>query len=205
MIESTNRQSALEWSVALIAAIDCLAVAFLFSLNQSTLPGNSFSNLWPIPGLYFLELVALAVLALVSVSIHNTSQSLFWHSFPWFAAGIMLAFVVLGAWSIGSFLIPALLAFLLKGLLVDLRVFQNGSLNYITYLLVSVILLALAILGAWSIGSGLIILVLLAVIILLLLVEVKLAKDMAWRHLGLFLLAGFGQTLLMYLLVLPHL
>ena len=44
-----------------------------------------------------------------------------WNALPWAVAGITLAFVILGGFSIGFFLIPAFLSFTTTGVLVDLQ------------------------------------------------------------------------------------
>jgi hypothetical protein len=95
--------------VAFIGAINCVVVPSQFS-NQRPL--------FPFPGLYLIEIVLLGILVLAIVVLQPE-----WNGrekqIPWIAAGILLAFVILGAWTIGFFLIPALIAFLLVGILAD--------------------------------------------------------------------------------------
>lgn len=205
MNQSTKRQHRLTWVAVWIAALDCLVVAITFSLSQTNLPGNTFSDLWPTPALYFFELVALAVLSLFAVPNLFSQDSESWQSFPWIAAGIMLTFVVLGAFSIGLFLVPALLALMLIAVLAEARNDQYEPLNHFAYLLLSLFLLALVIIGTWSLGSSLTIVVLAAGVVLLLLAAPRLAQDTIWRNLSFFFIGGFSQTLMMYILLQPHL
>lgn len=104
-----------EWLAALVGAINCILVPALFAQ-----PGGMD---FPFPGLYFIEIAALGVLVLGFIAL-RPRLSLRWNALPWLAAGIVLAFVILGGFSIGPFLIPALLAFIATGILVD---WQTGG------------------------------------------------------------------------------
>ncbi len=205
MDSKSNYQRSLELVAAFIGAVDCLAVVILFSVSQASFPGSRFSDLWPIPGFYFLEISALAILMLVAVSGQRFPASSFWQNSPWIAAGILLAFVVLGAWTIGFFLLPALLAFLALGLLVDSRSQQGFSRKQVAYLITGVILTVLALLGAWSRGILFLVPLLLAILGTALIVDARLAGSRFVNRLVSFLIAGFGQALLIYLLLLPNL
>lgn len=102
-----------EWLAALVGVINCLLVPALFAQQ----------NAFPLPALYFLEiaLAGASVMALVALSRDDKAAGM---PIPWIAAGILLAFVILGGFSIGPFLIPAFLAFVLVGLLRDA---QSGA------------------------------------------------------------------------------
>jgi hypothetical protein len=106
----TSVMRAGEWIAALIGAVNCILVSMLFARSA----GADF----PFPALYLIEIALVGVLVLMFVAarpgLKGRSSAL-----PWVAAGIMLAFVVLGGFSIGPFLIPAFLAFLVTGILVD--------------------------------------------------------------------------------------
>ncbi len=107
---STHKSSMLrplEWLAALIGAINCILVPGLFAQQ-----GRSF----PLPFLYFLEIILLGVLVLLFVARRPQLDDR-WHALPWAAAGVILAFVILGGFSIGFFLIPALIAFIVVGVL----------------------------------------------------------------------------------------
>jgi len=201
MLRSKSRQHKLIWISAWIAALDCLAVALLFSMSQSTIPGDTFSNLWPTPGLYFIELAILAVLVLSAVPNLISSTTVFWLPLPWIAAGIMLAFVILGALSIGPFLVPALLAFMLIAILTETGRARFEPLNHFAYLLLSLFVLALLIIGTWSLSSSLTILALAAGIVIFSLAAALLPQENVLGKLSFFFIGGFFQTLLMYILL----
>lgn len=126
----TDFRRVLEWLAALIAAINCIAVPLLFAQPQ----GQNF----PFPGLYFIEIAVLGLIILVFVTLRPRLGS-HWNALPWVAAGIILAFVVLGGFSIGPYLIPALIAFVATGVFVDL---QTGGFaaRRLGYLLVAAVM-----------------------------------------------------------------
>jgi len=96
--------------LAIVGVVNCIVVPFLFATNQS--------ELFPLPGLYFIEIALSGVLGLISV-VTEHYEDWRWRIVPWIVAGILLAFVLLGGFSIGFFLIPATLAFLAVGFLGD--------------------------------------------------------------------------------------
>ena len=99
-----------EWLLATVGVVNCIVVPFLFAQNQS--------DLFPLPGLYFIEIALSGVLGLISV-VNEHHEDSRWQMIPWIVAGILLAFVLLGGFSIGFFLIPATVAFLGIGILGD--------------------------------------------------------------------------------------
>jgi len=101
-----------EWAAALIGAVNCILVPAAFAPSQSTL--------FPLPGLYFVQILILGLGVLAFVAGRPNVKPR-WLALPWVAAGLVLAFVVLGGFSIGPFLIPAFLAFVATGVLVDLQ------------------------------------------------------------------------------------
>ena len=192
----------LEWIAALTGALDCLAVAILFSLNQST-PGDPFANLWPVPGLYFLELIALAALAIAFVAKEAFPSITPSGQIPWISAGILVAFVILGAWSIGPFLLPALLSFLMLGILGDFSSHPNTNRAILPVLLLTLLILSLAIFGAWSLQSPLIVTITILVIglLVILLLDSLIMKNAVFRQLAYLVIGGFAQTLVIYLFI----
>ena len=106
----------LEWLAALAGAITCTIVPLLFAR-----PGG-----WdfPFPGLYFIEIALVGVSVLGYVALRPRLYRV-WDAIPWSAAGIILAFVILGGFSIGPSLIPTLVAFLAVGILAGM---QSGTL-----------------------------------------------------------------------------
>lgn len=118
-----------EWLSALVGAANCILVPAIFAQSPSAL--------FPFPGLYFVQivLIGLGVLAFVAARPNMKPR---WVALPWTAAGVILAFVVLGGFSIGPYLIPAFLAFVATGVLVDLQ--TGGSMGrHLGYLLVAAV------------------------------------------------------------------
>jgi len=98
------------WLAALVGAVVCVLAPLLFAQQQN--------GLWPLPGLYFVQIALVGVLVLLFVAAGwGLKAGRRW--LPWAAAGILLAFVILGGFSIGPFLLPAFAAFALLGILVD--------------------------------------------------------------------------------------
>lgn len=117
----TNRPRRIaQWLLAILGAVNCIVIPMMFA---------SQTPLFPAPGLYLIEIALVGVLGLVSVvsEYHDHPR---WQMVPWLAAGILLAFVVLGGFSIGFFLIPATLAFLIVGVLENRRA-ERGLVHHL--------------------------------------------------------------------------
>lgn len=129
------RKSTLEIILALIGAINCFAVPIIYAFSAQTNPPSNFFSLFelPTPGLYFIELVLIGVLGLLAGIKKQHQPSVFWSVIPWISSGILLTFVILGAWTIGFFLIPAMIAFLVLGILVDRRLKGEIALHVIYF------------------------------------------------------------------------
>jgi hypothetical protein len=123
-----NVKRLLEWIAAAIGAITCAVVPFLFVTNQQPL--------FPLPGLYFIEIMLLGLLVLVATAARPTRWG---NLMPWVAAGVLLAFVILGGFSIGPPLIPALVTFVIVGVLADWQTGGNMALHLALFLSVAVI------------------------------------------------------------------
>jgi hypothetical protein len=182
--------------LGLVGAADCIAVAAIFGLQPA--PGSDF---WLLPGLYFLQVGLLGLITLFSLTRAVNQPDTIWRGIPWISTGILFALVVLGAWSIGPFLIPAALAFLIAGLILDLR-HSEAALTYIFLALLAGLLLVYAILGAWSMQGFIIPSTLLfSVVALFLFIR---HREHALQNFLLFFTGGMLQVLIMYLLLGLH-
>lgn len=74
---------------------------------------NMQQEMWPLPGLYFAEVALAGLIAAALAADHGPPAILT----MWIISGVMLAFTYLGAFSIGPFLAPAFLLFLIAALL----------------------------------------------------------------------------------------
>jgi hypothetical protein len=103
-----------EWTSAVIGAAVCLIVVLVFSSQQA-------SDLWPLPGLYFIEITLLAIFGAASRILAANQTNPILRAAPWITAGVLFPFVILGIFSIGLFILPAMLAFFLSGLTADMQ------------------------------------------------------------------------------------
>lgn len=127
--QATSRFSRwLEWVLVLVGALLNTVIVVLFAVGQAATPGaTALRNLYPFPLLYFIEIIGLSFLAILGLNA-ATPQSNRGRWTPllvWIAAGGLLAFVLLGGFSIGFYLAPGMLAFIVAGILADRR--QNRS------------------------------------------------------------------------------
>lgn len=95
--------------LAIVAAINCVMIPLFFAQQRP---------LFPFPGLYLIEIAVSGILGLTGLLLVEP-YSPFWRAVSWPAAGVLLAFVILGGFSIGFYLIPATAAFLLAGFLLN--------------------------------------------------------------------------------------
>ncbi|HLO17378.1 MAG TPA: hypothetical protein VK206_21270 [Anaerolineales bacterium] len=84
-------------------------IAVTLSLIISVRIWLAFSQqqpMWPLPDLYLLEMLAASTLAMLEILGNGRKQFRSHGILTWIAVGILLAFVVIGAWSIGFFFAP---------------------------------------------------------------------------------------------------
>jgi hypothetical protein len=106
----------IEQILAILGAALCLAVTFMMwraiSVHQS---------MWPAPGLYFIEVSVVSV-ASASLSLRGSAPS---RAAVWVSAGIVLAFSLLGAFSVGLYYFPVAVLFIFAGFAADIRAGQR--------------------------------------------------------------------------------
>jgi hypothetical protein len=95
----------IEWVLAAVGASICAGAALVVWQSQPY-------DVWPFPALYLIEIIALGTVGFVGL-ITRVEGIVGLDSVPWGVAGALLAFVILGAWTIGPLLLPAMLAFLI--------------------------------------------------------------------------------------------
>ncbi len=106
----------IELFLAFFASIACLGLTTWLAGSIA-----SYQPLWPFPALYLLELVILGVIALYSSLRDSPAAGLV----IWAIAGLFLAFVVLGGFSIGLYYFPIVLLFAMVAILSDIRHKKN--------------------------------------------------------------------------------
>jgi len=102
---------------AILCVIICVRIVQMFRF--------SFFSLFPFPGLYFLELIAMSVAVIFSVFRDRNEKPYDWGILTWVATGIFLSFSILGAWTVGVFFLPSTFLLLLLGILSDVRQRRN--------------------------------------------------------------------------------
>jgi hypothetical protein len=122
-------------------ALICAGVAVLFAAGQA----SAGVGLWPLPGLVFLELILLGQLGLLSAAREAGSAHPTWGFVPWGVTGALTSLVILGGFSIGPFLLPATLCFLMVSLISlprwDKRTLPSVGLAFLAAIVQSLALL----------------------------------------------------------------
>jgi hypothetical protein len=102
----------LERFLAILGALACLVITVAIWRSVST-----YQGMWPLPGLYFVELAALSILSAV-VFVRGDPAG---RNITWAAAGIFLAFSILAGFSVGFFYLPIFLIFAIISVSSNLR------------------------------------------------------------------------------------
>ena len=111
---------AVEWGAALVGATICILGAIVTAENQLKPFGLSQSpaqTLWPLPGLVLIDWAALGLLGFVSVALSNIHQAWIWSKLTWAICGALIVLMILGAFSIGPYVMWAMLCFAIAGAL----------------------------------------------------------------------------------------
>ena len=99
--------------LAIAGAGICLVVTVILSGSI-----GAQQNLWPLPGLYFIE---MAVLSLVCALLAFVADNPLSHFITWVSVGIFTGFSILGAWSVGFFYLPVAVIFAVIGIILCLN------------------------------------------------------------------------------------
>jgi hypothetical protein len=115
-----------------------------FSLGTSPLQA-----LWPLPALTLIDWVALGLIGLVSVALGNLAQPWIWNKLTWAVCGALVVLMIVGAFSIGPYVMLAALCFGLAGALAwardkphvgaDLLALAHGGLGNLVLLFVFIL------------------------------------------------------------------
>ena len=108
--------SRLERILAILATVVCLTITLVFWVSES-----ARQSMWPLPGLYFIEIVSLSFISTLIFVRGDPRGSLM----TWVAAGVISAISFLGAASVGFFYVPVALMFSVISLTWDVRNKQN--------------------------------------------------------------------------------
>jgi hypothetical protein len=104
--------SRLEGLAARLAALACIIVSIAAWRSIAT-----YQEMWPLPGLYFVELPLVTVAVAWAFAAHSRLRNLL----AWVGLGIVTAFSILGAFSIGMAYAPVALLLGIIAISSDLR------------------------------------------------------------------------------------
>jgi len=139
------RVSRLERILAILAAVVCLTITLVFWFTISP-----YQGMWPLPGLYFVEMVSLSFISTFIFVRGDPRGSLM----TWVAAGVISAFSFLGALSVGCFYLPVALMFSVISLTWDVRNKQNRPARLGIFLIAGIAQLTLMVAANWLHTSG---------------------------------------------------
>ena len=130
IIPHTKTTRSYERLLAVVGAIVCVITCVrIWQVLQSDYSPGGPQPIWPLPGLYLLEMIAMGIIGAFSVVNGNAERSSAWGAVTWAVVGVLAAFVVMGAWSIGLLFSPAVLIFTLVAILSDRRRSQSFILH----------------------------------------------------------------------------
>lgn len=125
---------ALEYILFVLAGINCISITASLFYSEVALSDGRIENVFPFPGIYFIELIAIGITCLLTVFLLNEDTLSTWSPIAWICSGLLIVFSILHAWTIGFFLIPGMIMLLVVGILIDKRTQRNYALHLI-YLL----------------------------------------------------------------------
>ena len=137
--------SRLERILAILAAVVCLIITLVFWFSISP-----YQSMWPLPGLYFVEMVSLSFISTFIFVCGDPRGSLM----TWVAAGVISAFSFLGAASVGFFYVPVALIFSVISLIWDVRNKQQRLTHLGIFLIAGIAQSALMLAAIWIHTSG---------------------------------------------------
>ena len=116
----TTSTHKLEQFLTVIGTAVCLIVtAGIWQVIRAQQP------MWPLPDLYLLEMLAASVLGLWCIWSSGSGQSPVRGILIWAVVGVLFAFVIMGAWSVGFLFIPVVGLFAIAAVLFDRRQGHN--------------------------------------------------------------------------------
>lgn len=123
----------LAWIFTAVGVLNCALVSILWIYSLGANQDGVISIIWSFPGIYFIEIFCIGIICSIAMVFNQNQSKLIWIGIPWICSGILFAFVILGAWTFGFSLIPAMILFLLVGAINDKRWQGNRALHLIYF------------------------------------------------------------------------
>jgi hypothetical protein len=116
-------QRVIEWLLALVGALLCIAGAIGFWQHAQRSSPNA--SVWPLPALVLLEWLLLGIVGAIAAVVDRQSARSVWTTTRWTVCGALFGLFILGGFSIGLLVLFAALAFLGATILADHRYQRN--------------------------------------------------------------------------------
>jgi hypothetical protein len=126
------------WIFAALSAAVALGGGIGFAAQQAGLVSAPGESIWPLPGLVLLEWAALGVIGFMGILLAENPHNLPWFGASWFIIGAFLPLVILGALSIGPYVLLSLVALLIAAVLTSLQL-KISPLPHLKFLLIGII------------------------------------------------------------------
>lgn len=104
--------------LAFIGALIAAGGSLMILIDQAQVTG---SPVWPLPGLVLMDWAMLGVLGFLGAYFGRIPSSAHWRKVSWLSAGALIPLVILGAFSIGPFVLVSLIFFLASTLLIAIH------------------------------------------------------------------------------------
>jgi len=119
----------LERFLAAIGVVVCLIVSVrVWQVVSDQQP------MWPLPGPYVIEMIAVSCIGLLGI----VRDDQFGAMMAWISAGVLFAFVVMGAWSIGFLYLPVALLLVVAAVTADRRHRYRLSLHLVLVVIAAI-------------------------------------------------------------------
>ncbi len=125
----------IQWALGALGAGIALAGALGIGASQLNTP---VASIWPMPGLVLLEWAVLGLLGFIGLIAEGSWKHTFNLVDTWFVVGALIPLMVIGAFTIGPFVMMTLFTFLVAVLLASVQTKGNWF-RYIKALLIGAI------------------------------------------------------------------